>query len=98
MKVLYRIMCLYYKQMKPIIRIKKINGKEYWYEDSPYYDPEKKQIRQKSRYLGKNINGAPVKVRTEGAISPSIAAVPKQAYTHGNLLLFTKDTSGTPYR
>ncbi len=76
--------------MKPIVRIKKINGKEYWYEDAPYYDPEKKQIRHKSRYLGKNINGTPVKVRTEGAIGPSIAAVPKQAYTHGNLLPLQK--------
>jgi len=70
--------------MKPIVRIKKIKGKEYWYEDTPYYDPEKKQIRHKSRYLGKNINGIPVKVRTEGA--PGIAAVPTEAHTHGNLL------------
>jgi len=31
--------------MKPIVQIKKIKGKEYWYEDTPYYDPEKKQIR-----------------------------------------------------
>jgi transposase len=83
-------MCLYCKHMKPIVRIKKINGKEYWYEDAPYYDPEKKQIRHKSRYLGKNINGTPVKVRTEGAIGPSIAAVPKQAYTSGNLLPLQK--------
>ncbi|MDI6719125.1 MAG: IS1634 family transposase [Methanomicrobiales archaeon] len=70
--------------MKPIVRIKQINGKEYWYEDTPYYDPEKKQIRQKSRYLGKNINGSPVKVRSEPV--PGIASVPKAAYTHGNLL------------
>ena len=26
-------------------RIKKINGIEYWYEDIPYYDKEKKQNR-----------------------------------------------------
>ena len=77
-------MCLSYKHMKPIVRIKTIKGKEYWYEDTPYYDPEKKQIRHKSRYLGKNINGTPVKVRTEGI--PGIAAVPTEAHTHGNLL------------
>lgn len=77
-------MCLYYKHMKPIVRIKTIKGKEYWYEDTPYYDPEKKQIRHKSRYLGKNVNGIPVKVRTEGI--SGIAAVPTEAHTHGNLL------------
>jgi transposase len=49
--------------MKSIKRIKKINGKEYWYEDVPYYDKEKKQIRHHSKYLGKNVNGKPVKVR-----------------------------------
>lgn len=56
-------MCLWHKHMKSKIRIKKINGKEYWYEDIPYYDKEKKQIRNHSKYLGKNINGKPVKVR-----------------------------------
>lgn len=70
--------------MKPIVRIKTIKGKEYWYEDTPYYDPEKKQIRHKSRYLGKNVNGIPVKVRTEGI--SGIAAVPTEAHTHGNPL------------
>jgi len=40
--------------MKSTIRIKTINGKEYWYEDIPYYDKEKKQIRHRSKYLGKN--------------------------------------------
>ncbi len=72
--------------MKPVVRIKKIKGKEYWYEDTPYYDPDKKQIRHTSRYLGKNINGSPVKMRTEGIPDPSIAAIPIAAYTHGNLL------------
>ncbi len=43
------------KQMKPKARIKRINGKEYWYEDTPYYDPETKRIRRTSRYLGKNM-------------------------------------------
>jgi len=35
-------MCLYSKRMKPIVWIKKIKGKECWYEDTPYYGPEKK--------------------------------------------------------
>jgi hypothetical protein len=49
--------------MKPTLRIKKINGIEYWYEDIPYYDKEKKQIRHKSKYVGRNVNGKPVRVR-----------------------------------
>ncbi len=27
--------------MKPTLRIKKINGIEYWYEDIPFYDKRK---------------------------------------------------------
>jgi hypothetical protein len=74
--------------MKSTIRIKKINGKEYWYEDIPYYDKEKKQIRHKSKYLGKNINGQPVKVRSDDMIPArlSVSSAPKAAYNHGNLL------------
>ena len=71
-------------------RIKKINGIEYWYEDTPYYDKEKKQIRHKSKYLGKNIDGQPVKVRSSDMI-PSrmvVSSAPKFAYNHGNLLPF----------
>ena len=83
-------MCLYYKQMEPRRRIKKINGLEYWYEDTPYYNSEKKQTRYHSTYLGKNVNGVPVKVRTEGIPGPSISAVPKEAYTYGNLIPLQK--------
>ena len=74
--------------MKSTIRIKKINGKEYWYEDIPYYDKEKKQIRHKSKYLGKNIDGQPVKVRSDEMIPTrmSVSSAPKSAYNHGNLL------------
>ena len=54
--------------MKSFIRTKKINGQEYLYEITPYYDKEKKQIRQKSKYLGKNVNGVPVKVRAKTKI------------------------------
>jgi hypothetical protein len=39
--------------MKTFIRPKIINGIEYYYEITPYYDPEKKTVRQKSKYLGK---------------------------------------------
>ena len=35
--------------MKSTIRIKKINGKEYWYEDIPYYDKEKKQFTSRNK-------------------------------------------------
>jgi transposase len=50
--------------MKPARRIKKKNGIEYWYEETPYYDKEKKQIRHKSKYLGRNIDGQPVRMRS----------------------------------
>ena len=74
--------------MKPTRRIKKINGIEYWYEDIPYYDKEKKQIRHKSKYLGRNVNGEPVRVRdalnsNEGISSSS---KPLKAYNYGELL------------
>ncbi|HUS75333.1 MAG TPA: IS1634 family transposase, partial [Methanothrix sp.] len=51
--------------MKSFTRIKNINGQEYLYEITPYYDKEKKQTRQKSKYLGKNVNGVPVKIRSQ---------------------------------
>ncbi len=47
--------------MKPFIRTKVIKGKEYLYEVTPYYDPETGKWRQKTRYLGKNVDGEPVK-------------------------------------
>jgi hypothetical protein len=50
--------------MKCSVRVKRINGIEYFYEDTPYYDREKKQIRHRSRYLGKNVDGEPRKVRS----------------------------------
>jgi transposase len=40
------------------------NGIEYWYEETPYYDKEKKQIRHKSKYLGRNVDGQPVRMRS----------------------------------
>lgn len=53
--------------MKPTRRIKVKNGIEYWYEETPYYDKEKKQIRHKSKYLGRNVNGEPVRMRSAPA-------------------------------
>ncbi|WP_292392267.1 IS1634 family transposase [Methanoculleus sp. UBA303] len=80
--------------MKSTIRIKTINGKEYWYEDIPYYDKEKKQIRHRSKYLGKNIDGQPVRVRDEPMVpvAKTIIDAPIGAYTHGNLLPLQKIT------
>jgi len=49
--------------MQPTRRIKVKNGIEYWYEETPYYDKEKKQIRHKSKYLGRNVDGQPVRMR-----------------------------------
>ncbi len=79
--------------MKSALRIKKINGIEYWYEDIPYYDAEKKQIRHRSKYLGRNINGKPVRIRDainskEETFLPSNK--PLNAYNYGELLPLQK--------
>jgi transposase len=69
--------------MKSFTRIKVINGQEYLYEITPYYDKEKKQIRQKSKYLGKNLNGVPVKVRFKDQ-------VPRKVLSHGEFVPLRK--------
>ena len=66
--------------MKSTIRIKKINGKEYWYEDVPYYDKKKKQIRHRSKYIGKNVNGSPVKMRSD------VLPTPRASYNYGEFI------------
>jgi transposase len=71
--------------MKSFTRIKKINGQEYLYEITPYYDKERKQIRQKSKYLGKNVDGVPVRVRSQGKI-------PKKVLSHGEFVPLKKIT------
>jgi len=88
--------------MKPTRRIKVINGIEYWYEDIPYYDKEKKQIRHKSKYLGRNVNGEPVRVRDalnstkdRSPISPSVSSPiskPSKAYNYGEFVPLKKIT------
>ena len=92
------IMRLCNKRMKSTLRIKKINGIEYWYEDIPYYDKEKKQIRHKSKYVGRNINGKPVRVRdalnSSNEILPdensSLSSKPTNAYNYGEFLPLQK--------
>ena len=69
--------------MKSFNRVKKINGHEYIYEITPYYDKEKKQIRQKSKYLGKNVNGVPVRVRSQDKM-------PKKVLSHGEFVPLQK--------
>lgn len=49
--------------MKSFNRTKIINGIEYVYEITPYYDPATKKVRQKSRYIGKDQDGKITKVR-----------------------------------
>jgi len=47
--------------MKTFIRKKLIKGHEYLYEVTPYLDPDSGKWKQKSRYLGKNVGGEPVR-------------------------------------
>jgi len=57
---------------------KKRDGKnEYFYEVTTTYDPSIKKSRQKVKYLGKNIDGKPTKVRT---------CVPRKSYNYGELI------------
>ena len=79
--------------MKSTLRIKKINGIEYWYEDIPYYDKEKKQIRHRSKYVGRNVNGKPVRVREVLNSSDEISlpsSKPINAYNYGEFLPLQK--------
>ena len=47
--------------MKPFIRKKKIKGHEYLYEITPYFDEISGKWKQKTKYLGRNIEGATVR-------------------------------------
>jgi hypothetical protein len=47
--------------VKPFIRTKVIKGNEYLYEITPFLDPDSGKWKQKTRYLGKNVNGEPVR-------------------------------------
>ncbi|NLL11624.1 MAG: hypothetical protein GX268_12200 [Methanomicrobiales archaeon] len=54
--------------MKSFIRKKTIKGHEYLYEVTPYYDPDTGKWRQKTKYLGKNVDGEPVKKDRGGKV------------------------------
>ncbi|VVB63302.1 Transposase DDE domain protein [uncultured archaeon] len=77
--------------MEPTRRIKKKNGIEYWYEETPYYDTEKKQIRHHSKYLGRNINGQPVRMRSAPAevkeMTKKKSASIKSSFDYGPILV-----------
>jgi transposase len=67
------------------------NGIEYWYEETPYYDKEKKQIRHKSKYLGRNVDGQPVRMRSapnevkEKTKTKTLAI--KSSFDHGSIFV-----------
>jgi transposase len=67
--------------VKTTTRVKKINGHEYLYEITYYYDKETKRTRQKSRYLGKYVDGKPVRVREK-------AKSPERVYSYGEFIPF----------
>ena len=53
---------------------KKINGIEYYYEMTPYYDKETKSTKYHSKYLGKSKDGEIKKVRN---------IFPRSSYRYG---------------
>lgn len=67
--------------MKSFIRVKVINGREYAYEITPYYDEKTKKIKQKSRYLGKYVEGEIKRVRKK---------LPRNAYDYGEFLPYLR--------
>jgi len=76
--------------MEPARRIKVKNGIEYWYEETPYYNKEKMQTRHKSKYLGRNVDGEPVKMRSappelKAKIKKKLASV-RSSFDYGSIL------------
>lgn len=67
--------------MKRFVRIKVINGKQYAYEITPYYDKKTKTIRQKSKYLGKYEDGKVKRVKMK---------LPRRAFDYGEFLPFMR--------
>jgi len=63
--------------MKSFERIKTINGKEYLYLITPYYDKNMKKIRHKSKYLGKYENGK---------VTRPIKPLPTVVYSYGEFI------------
>jgi len=66
--------------MRSFRRIKTINGRQYMYEITPYYDKESKIIRHRSRYIGPVKDGKLVE-------KPSL---PKNTYEYGSILPLLK--------
>ncbi len=66
--------------MRSFKRVKRISGKEYIYEITPYYDPISKKTRHHSKYLGKKLDESMTTVKTKNNL-------PKNSYTMGELLL-----------
>ena len=62
--------------MRTVVRTKTINGTDYLYEITYYYDKVSKRTRQHSRYLGKVVDGNTVRVR-------DVAGIPKAALSYG---------------
>ncbi|MGP6238841.1 IS1634 family transposase [Cuniculiplasma sp. SKW4] len=64
--------------MKSFRRIKNVHGKQYLYEITPYYDRERKKIRQKSKYIAPIMDGKTVEryavTYTYGDLLPVIRA------------------------
>lgn len=65
--------------MRTVTRTKNIKGVDYLYEITYYYDKTSKRTRQHSKYLGKAVDGKPVKVR-------EISGTPKMALNYGEFL------------
>jgi len=66
--------------MRSFRRIKTINGRQYMYEITPYYDKESKIIRHRSRYIDPVKDGKLVE-------KPSL---PKNTYEYGSILPLLK--------
>ncbi|OWP56309.1 MAG: hypothetical protein B2I17_06950, partial [Thermoplasmatales archaeon B_DKE] len=60
--------------MNSYTRKKTINGREYFYEMTPYWDREKKKIRYHSRYLG---------VQKEKGIEKARMHLPRNIFVYG---------------
>lgn len=78
--------------MNPSRRIKLIKGIEYWYEETPYYDPDSQQTRHKSKYLGRNIDGEPVRIRSapddiRAKTKKKAALTVRSSFDYGSILL-----------
>ena len=64
--------------MKPFLRTYDRNGSQYVYEVTPYVDQATGKVRQRSKYLGKKVDGKVEKVRM---------ALPRRSFDYGDVLL-----------